>query len=229
MEVGFVDEHFYSRPEWFFANAKRYDSYDKKTKTKVFAGEYASQSVGMVSPENKNNWLTALSEAAFMTGMASYAPLFAHIDGWQWTPNLIWVDNLKSMATPNYHVQKIYSNYKGTHTVSMLYKDKQISAGQDSLFASAVIDKNSQELILKIVNQSKDKRQISIQIEGLSKLPKAADLIKLENENLEALNTLERPNEIQAIESTITLSGKNVDLAIGGYSFTTIRLKTNAK
>jgi alpha-L-arabinofuranosidase len=54
-------------------------------------------------------------------------------------------------------------------------------------------------------------------------------LIKLENENLEVLNTLERPNEIQAIENTITLSGKNVDLAIGGYSFTTIRLKTNAK
>ncbi|MDI9863307.1 alpha-L-arabinofuranosidase C-terminal domain-containing protein [Flectobacillus sp. DC10W] len=238
MEVGFVDEHFYSRPEWFFANAKRYDSYNQKTKTKVFAGEYASQSVGMVSPENKNNWLTALSEAAFMTGMernagvvqmASYAPLFAHIDGWQWTPNLIWVDNLKSMATPNYHVQKIYSNYKGTHTVSMLYKDKQVSAGQDSLFASAVIDKNSQELILKIVNQSKDKRQISIQIEGLSKLPKTGNLIKLENENLEALNTLERPNEIQAVENTITLSGKNVDLAISGYSFTTIRLKTNAK
>mgnify|MGYP006185634897 CR=1 FL=1 len=35
--------------------------------------------------------------------------------------------------------------------------------------------------------------------------------------------------KIQAIESVITLSGKNVDLAIGGYSFTTTRLKTNAK
>jgi hypothetical protein len=57
MEVGFVDEHFYSRPEWFFANAKRYDSYDKKTKTKVFAGEYASQSVGMVSLKIKTTGL----------------------------------------------------------------------------------------------------------------------------------------------------------------------------
>ena len=52
--------------------------------------------------ENKNNWESALAEAAFMTGlernadivqMASYAPLFAHVEGWQWTPDLIWFDN----------------------------------------------------------------------------------------------------------------------------------------
>ena len=69
-----------------------------------------------VSVENKNNWLTALSEAAFMTGlernadvvyMASYAPLFAHVDGWQWTPDLIWVNNLSSYGTPTTR----YKNY----------------------------------------------------------------------------------------------------------------------
>jgi len=41
--------------------------------------------------------------------------------------------------------------------------------------------------------------------------------------------SLRRSTIIQALENVITLSGKNVDLAIGGYSFTTIRLKTNAK
>ena len=35
--------------------------------------------------------------------------------------------------------------------------------------------------------------------------------------------------KVQVIERVITLSGKNVDLVISGYSFTTIRLKTNAK
>src|ERR1700730_240837 len=71
----------------------------------LFCGEYAAQSDKTGSTENHNNGLTALSEAAFMTGlernagvlnMASYAPLFAHIDGWQWKPDLIWLDNLKS-------------------------------------------------------------------------------------------------------------------------------------
>jgi alpha-N-arabinofuranosidase len=41
--------------------------------------------------------------------MASYAPLFAHVDAWQWTPDLIWFNNLKSFGTANYYVQKLFS------------------------------------------------------------------------------------------------------------------------
>ncbi|HZI25296.1 MAG TPA: alpha-L-arabinofuranosidase C-terminal domain-containing protein, partial [Chryseolinea sp.] len=96
-----VDEHYYRNPEWFLENSNRYDNYDRKG-PKIFAGEYAAQSVATVSPDNKNNWKCAMSEAAFMTGlernadivyMASYAPLLAHAEGWQWTPDLIWFDN----------------------------------------------------------------------------------------------------------------------------------------
>ena len=74
-------------------------------------GEYAAQSLAIASPKNENNLECALAEAAFMTGLernadvvrlASYAPLFAHLDGWQWTPDLIWVDNLRVFGTPNY-------------------------------------------------------------------------------------------------------------------------------
>ena len=115
MNADVIDEHYYRRPEWFTSNVTRYDNYPRNA-SKIFAGEYAAQSDKTVSPNNKNNLLTALSEAAFMTGlernadvvsMASYAPLFAHVDGWQWTPDLIWVDNLRTYGTPNYYVQKI--------------------------------------------------------------------------------------------------------------------------
>ncbi len=128
MKADFLDEHYYSSPEWFTKNARRYDNYDRKG-PRIFAGEYAAQSVAVVSPDNKNNWKCALSEAAFMTGlernadvvnMASYAPLFAHSEGWQWSPNLIWFDNLNSYGTPNYHVQKLFSNNKGTQVIPIL-------------------------------------------------------------------------------------------------------------
>src|SRR5690606_11326663 len=98
LNVAIADEHFYRSPEWFRENADRYDGYDRKG-PKVFAGEYAAQSVAIASPDNKNNWNCALSEAAFMTGLernaevvhlTSYAPLMAHSEGWQWTPDLIW-------------------------------------------------------------------------------------------------------------------------------------------
>ncbi len=33
LNAEFIDEHYYNRPEWFLANAKRYDNYDRKSKS----------------------------------------------------------------------------------------------------------------------------------------------------------------------------------------------------
>ncbi|HEX8464112.1 MAG TPA: alpha-L-arabinofuranosidase C-terminal domain-containing protein, partial [Abditibacterium sp.] len=117
-----IDEHYYKPATWFFDNSNRYNNYSR-TGPKVFAGEYAAQSEGIARPGNKNTWECALSEAAFMTGlernadvvkMTSYAPLFGHVDAWQWTPNLIWFDNLRSYGTTNYQVQKLFSTNRGS-------------------------------------------------------------------------------------------------------------------
>ena len=121
LKADIVDEHCYANPIWFLANTHRYDNYDRHG-PKVFMGEYAAQSVAIVSPKNRNNLECALAEAAYMTGlernadvvhMASYAPLFAHVDAWQWTPNLIWCDNLRVYGTPNYYVQQLFSRNRG--------------------------------------------------------------------------------------------------------------------
>jgi len=121
LKADIVDEHCYANPVWFFSSTHRYDRYDRNG-PKVFFGEYAAQSDTIVSVENRNNWDCALSEAAFMTGMernadivcmASYAPLFAHVDAWQWTPDMIWVDNLRTLPTANYYVQKLFMHNRG--------------------------------------------------------------------------------------------------------------------
>jgi alpha-L-arabinofuranosidase len=234
LKADFIDEHYYSRPEWFFANVNRYDNYDRKANSKIFAGEYASQSVQIVSPNNQNNWLSALSEAAFMTGlerngdvvkMASYAPLFGHVEGWQWKPNLIWVDNLKTLATANYHVQKLYSTNKGTHIVPMLSKENKTIAGQDSLYASAVLDKKSNELIIKLINASKDAKSSEINIEGLDKITSKIKVISLQNDNLNVENTLENDSIITPTEKEIESNGKTISIDLKKYSFTIIKVK----
>lgn len=121
LRADIIDEHCYANPVWFLSSTHRFDRYDRKG-PKVFFGEYAAQSYKIVSVENRNNWDCALAEAAYMTGlernadvvrMASYAPLFAHIDGWQWTPNLIWTDNLRVMQTPSYYVQQLFMHHRG--------------------------------------------------------------------------------------------------------------------
>jgi alpha-L-arabinofuranosidase len=165
LHADIVDQHCYANPLWFLANSHRYDDYDRNG-PKVFMGEYAAQSVAIASPDNKNNLECALAEAAYMTGlernadvvrMASYAPLFAHVDAWQWTPDLIWANNLHVYGTPNYYVQKLFSVNRGdevlpvkleavdvpaaptgkiglgAYKTSVEFKDVSVTRGGDSL------------------------------------------------------------------------------------------------
>jgi alpha-L-arabinofuranosidase len=234
MKGDFIDEHYYQTPKWFLDNATRYDKYDKKSFTKVFAGEYAGQSDRVVSTENKNTWRTAIAEAAFMTGlernaavvqMASYAPLFAHVDGWQWTPNLIWVDNLRSYGTPNYQVQKMYSTHKGTQVVPILYKNGLPATGQDSLYATATTDKKTNELIIKVINTLGSVRNAVIQVETPKKINSKGRLIVLKSDNLEAVNSLETPSVVAPTEQAIDIKGKTIECTLAPYSFSIIIVK----
>jgi len=231
MNVEFVDEHYYRKPDWFFSNVKRYDNYTRSG-SKVFAGEYASH-VDKTSGDKRNTWLAGISIAAFMTGlernadvvqMASYAPLFAHVDGWQWAPDLIWVNNLNVYGTPDYYVQKLFSLNKGTHVVPLTFNNEAI-AGQDSLYASAVVDKSTNELIVKIVNASNKQQVQTISVEGVKKLAKTATLQLLQQNDLTALNSIAAPKLVAPVETLLNISGKKFDYTAAPYSFSVLRIK----
>jgi alpha-L-arabinofuranosidase len=114
--VDILDEHYYNTPEFFIANAKRYDGYDRKG-PKIYVGEYAvTQGCG------QGNLRAAVGEAAFMTGMernsdvvimASYAPLFANVNQKRWNPNLINFDSSRVYGLPSYYVQQMFSENRG--------------------------------------------------------------------------------------------------------------------
>ncbi|MDO6432828.1 alpha-L-arabinofuranosidase C-terminal domain-containing protein [Flavitalea sp. BT771] len=232
MHADIIDEHYYRQPEWFLQNARRYDSFPRNA-SKIFAGEYAAQSDHTVSVKNQNNWQTALSEAAFMTGlernadvvaMASYAPLFAHVDGWQWTPDLIWVDNLRVNGTPNYYVQKLFSVNKGTNVVPALRNNKTL-AGEDSLYASAVIDQAAGELIVKMVNVSATAQTVQLRIEGIKKLSGSATLTVLQSPALEAVNRLGEAAVVRPADKEVAVKGGKVNVDAGPYSFTVFKVR----
>lgn len=227
-----IDEHYYRNPKWFLENAGRYDDYDRNG-PKIFAGEYAAQSVNTASPENKNNWLCAMAEAAFMTGlernadvveMASYAPLFAHAEGWQWTPDLIWVDNLCSYGTANYHVQKLFSTNRGTDVVPVLADNKAVS-GQQGYYASATIDRGTNELILKVVNSSDKKQHGNFKIEGLLKINGKGTLTVLSSDDLDLVNSFEQPNAIAPVISQVVIRNKTINLPMNPYSVNVMRVR----
>ncbi|MEA1848694.1 alpha-L-arabinofuranosidase C-terminal domain-containing protein [Chryseobacterium sp. MHB01] len=225
-----VDEHYYNSPEWFMENAGRYDKYDRSG-PKVFAGEYAAQSVGVVKPDNKNNWLTALSEAAFMTGlernadvvtMTSYAPLFAHAEGWQWTPDLIWFNNLKSYATPNYYVQKLFSNNKGTDLIKISENGKSLK-GENNLYASAVRDLKKGEIIIKIVNSNPKETSVEINSKNI-KIGSQLTKIVLTSTGLSDENNFQSET-ISPKEETQTIKRGKISVEIPANSLVILKMK----
>ncbi|NMH28614.1 alpha-L-arabinofuranosidase C-terminal domain-containing protein [Flavobacterium silvaticum] len=230
MKAQIVDEHYYNNPQWFKDNATRYDQYDRKG-PKVFAGEYAAQSVAIASPDNKNNWDCALAEAAFMTGlernaevvnMCSYAPLFAHAEGWQWTPDLIWFNSLESYKTPNYYVQQLYSNNPGTDLISINDGGKPVT-GKNGMFATAVVDKKTNEVIVKIVNTTASAQTSDINLKGKT-LSGTATQTTLGNTNLSSENSF-TSETLAPKTSEIKASGKNLNIGVPAYSMVVVRAK----
>ena len=231
LDTEIVDEHYYRSPEWFLDNADRYDSYDRD-RYKIFAGEYAAQSVAIASPENKNNWNCALSEAAYMTGlernadlvyMTSYAPLFAHVDAWQWTPDLIWFDNLKSYGTANYYVQKLYSNNPGTKLLSITNGEQAIK-GQDRLYASAVLDDETGEVIVKLVNANTTSKKVNISLKS-GKMATKGTVQILRSSDLDAVNSLDKPMHVSPVQQELKLKGGKLSMELEPGSFYVIRTK----
>jgi alpha-N-arabinofuranosidase len=232
LHADLIDEHYYKAPDWFLKNAQRYDTYDRNG-PKIFAGEYAAHSKGIASNDNINNWQCALSEAAFMTGlernadivtMASYAPLFAHAEGWQWTPDLIWFNNLQSYGTPNYYVQQLFSVNKGTHVVPLTLNNA-VAAGQNGLYANACIDSVAKEVIIKIVNTGAIAQNGEITIDGVKKLATTAAVQILKSDDLQQANTFAQPQGISPQSSTINLKGKKATVSLAPNSFQVIKVK----
>ncbi len=203
-----VDEHFYRNEQWFLSHGLRYESYDRKG-PKVFAGEYACHGKG----KKWNHFETSLYEAAFMTdlernadvvNMATYAPLLAHVEGWQWRPDMIWYDNVRMFKTVSYYVQQLYAQNKGTNVLQLTMGGKPVAGqdGQNGLFASAVVDKTKGEVIVKVVNTSKSEQDINLNLQGMKGV-RTAQTITLTSTEMDAENTLDNPNKIVPVDGTV--------------------------
>ena len=238
LRADIVDEHCYSQPTWFLENTHRYDHYDRNG-PKVFMGEYAAQSVNVLSTKNRNNLACAIAEAAYLTGlernadvvkMASYAPLFAHVDAWQWTPDLIWVDNLRVLPTANYYVQQLFSRNRGDNVLPAEVKSEAasnqgIGADQAKIFASATRENTSGEIILKVVNAGASATEVEIRIETNGDVAANAESVLLTGSSGAAINSFDQRRSVAPIASTIQNAARAFRHTFPADSATVIRFK----
>ena len=212
LKADLVDEHFYSDIQWYKNWMNRYSDRTFYTKDgpRVFAGEWACHDRG----KKYNHAGASIYEAAFMTNiernadlvhMATYAPLFAHVEGWQWRPDLIWYDNLSTACTASYYVQQLYMLNRGTNvlptTISLnggAPAANPVEKGQDGVFASAVVDKDKNEIIVKVINTQEKASTSVINITGLKlkAQPTTAEVISLDCSNYDAENMPSKPKVV---------------------------------
>ena len=223
-----VDEHFYRPESWFLSQGARYDNQSRKG-PKVFAGEFACHGAG----KKWNHFNASLLEAAFMTTlernadivhMATYAPLFAHVEGWQWRPDLIWFDNLRSVRSCSWHVQSLYTRYKGTHTLTLTdMEGTNITGaeGQNGLFASAVYDSETDRVYVKVINVSDQAQPVTISFEGLKKKEflKGVEVVSYHSDDPDADNTLDEPEKIVPVTSSLDFQGKVLETTVSPQTF----------
>ena len=241
LKVDLYDEHYYRDEAWFLSHGLRYDSYDRKG-PKVFAGEYACHGKG----KKWNHYEAAILEAGHMTGfernadivhMTTPAPLFAHVDGWQWRPDQIWYDQTQMFKTVSYYVQQMYATNKGTHVLSLTTPAKTKKGkpqpvanqeGQNGLFASAAFDKEANEVIVKVVNTSKSELPITLNLKDMA-ATETAQTLTLSHQGLDDENSIQQPELITPQKGCVAVeTGKKqavINDQLPAMSFRIYRIK----
>ena len=129
--IDMEDEHYYQNSWQMQEDAFKYDNYDRTKGPKIFVGEWATR-----EGTPTTNLISALGDAAFMTGMernsdvvlmSCFAPLFVNVNprnevtgepaGMQWASDLIGYDALTSYGSPSYYVQSMFNNNIGNKVV----------------------------------------------------------------------------------------------------------------
>jgi alpha-N-arabinofuranosidase len=236
-----IDEHYYVRATQNFHTANHYDTpdsnsaapnrwdsghYDKADRNgpKVFVGEWATRE-GSPTP----NMGAALGDAAWMTGlernsdlivMSSYAPLLVNVNpgGMQWETDLIGYNTIKSYGSPAYYAQVMFASYLGDHTVA----SKLENAGP-KLFYSATFNTAKKQLYLKLVNASSDAQPVQLALPGAN--PKAtAKLIRLSAPDTQTTNSIDDPNRLVPVESSVHDVSTKFSLTLPAYSIQVLQI-----
>jgi alpha-L-arabinofuranosidase len=221
--VEIVDEHYYNSPDFFIANAHKYDTYDRKG-PKVYVGEYA-----VTDGCGQGNLRAAIGEAAFMTGlernsdvvvMASYAPLFANVNYKKWNPDLINFDSSCVYGLPSYYVQKMFSENRGDVVLPV-----SIAASQPLYVVAGRVDP-TKEIVLKVVNTANTPQETEWNIEGVDGIQADAKAIVLTSGNPADENTLDAPQRVSPVMQSVPNAGKTFRHTFPAQSVTVLRLKT---
>jgi alpha-L-arabinofuranosidase len=113
--------------------------------------------------------MTSLERNGDIVHMASYAPLLAKVGHTQWNPDLIYFTNEGVFPAVNYYVQALFGRNSGDRWLL-----SKIDLATKDLAVSAVRDSKSGDLILKLVNTSREPKPLQLNLDGMKSRAKSA-------------------------------------------------------
>lgn len=73
---------------------------------------------------------------------------------------MIWFDDREVYLTPNYYVQKLFANHRGSHTV--LLHDQDVELRKKGIYVSVSMDED-ENIIVKTVNTTHQNFELSLE------------------------------------------------------------------
>ncbi len=143
--------------------------------------------------------MTGLERNSDIVVMAAYAPLLVRVDpgGMQWETDLIGYNGMKSYGSPAYYAQVLFASYLGDHTLG-----SKLEGAGPKLFYSITGSAAKRKLYLKLVNASTDPQPVDINLDGV-KLASAAKLVSLHANDTQETNSIDSPDRIVPVESSL--------------------------
>nr|WP_308410915.1 alpha-L-arabinofuranosidase C-terminal domain-containing protein [Mesotoga sp. B105.6.4] len=224
-------------------NRRREDNHiggnDFSIKIKHVVFNYAGFAIilAFVAAGTRNTLQAAMAEAALMTGlernsdivlMAAYAPLFNR-PGWsQWTPDLIWFDNARVYGTPSYHVQKLFNENLGDVVIPSKLTDENLEVigyWFKSLYHVCEYDRETENLIIKIVNPWPEEKEVRVEIGEQLEIKGQAEVILMTSDSVFDENTFQNPNKVLSKKYDLSGLSNEFTFTFAENSITILRLK----
>jgi alpha-N-arabinofuranosidase len=146
--------------------------------------------------------MTSLERNSDLIVMASYAPLLVNVNpgGMEWATDLIGFDATRTYGSPSYYAQVLFANHLGD-----TWPKSSIENAGPRFFYSATVDSRTKTLHLKLVNASDKPQVLTLKIDAVR--AGEAQVNSLHGASFQATNTIDNPEFIHPVRSTLRVSG----------------------
>jgi alpha-N-arabinofuranosidase len=231
-----IDEHYYRSTDEFVALSPDYArSYDRSGPG-IFVGEWAAHEDAAIKPWEAGarkqpptpTLKAALGDAVFMAAMERnadlirmqcYAPLLVNVNpgARQWRPDMIGYDALTAYGSPSYYAFQMFSRNLGDEMLAVTSQDTAVQG-------SATRDRDTGDIILKLVNPQATPETLEININGAASLGSKGRLLTLAG-SPEDTNSINRPRNVVPVASVLRHIQPHFAFTLAPNSLVVLRLK----